>query len=70
MSTPPRSSPRFRKEDQDAIHNNTGDGGAIRKDFQRLNINAEVYQPPHGQGNSGNEYLAAAVSSSLNLPNF
>ena len=70
MSTPPRTSPRFRKEEQEATYNNTGDGGAIRKDFQRLNINAEVYQPPHGQGNSGNDYMAAAVSSSLSLPNF
>ena len=70
MSTPPRTSPRFRKEEQEATYHNTGDGGAIRKDFQRLNINAEVYQPPHGQGTAGNDYLAAAVSSSLSLPNF
>ena len=46
MSTPPRTSPRFRKEEQEAPYNNTGDGGAIRKDFQCLNINAEGYQPP------------------------
>ena len=48
MSTPPRSSLRFRKEE--ATYNNTGDSGAIRKDFQRLNINAEVYQPPPWPG--------------------
>ena len=70
MSTPPRSLLRFRKEDQDAINTDNGGGGAIRKDFQGLNINAEVYQLPHGHGNSGNDYLAAAVSSSLNLSNF
>ena len=73
MSTPnsTRSSPCFHPEDPDAIKTANSGGSTIRKDMQRLNIKAEVYNPPpHDQGNSGNDYLAAAVSSSLNLPNF
>ena len=48
MSTPnsTRSSPCFHPEDPDAIKTANGGGSTIRKDMQRLNIKAEVYNPP------------------------
>ena len=61
------------QEDPDAIHtaplDNNGTSG-LGGDFRSLNTNTEVYRSPPTATASGNEYLAAAVSSSLNLPNF
>ena len=68
-----RSPPRHDKE-QESSKPPAGDGGAIPKttgSFQRLNINADPwYRVPPPDGNQGNDFLAAAVSSSINLPSF
>ena len=52
----------------------TDGGGAIPRataSFRTLNINADPWhRVPPPDGNQGNEFLAAAVSSSLNLPSF
>ena len=67
-----RSPPR--QEEQEGSQKTTDGGGAIPRataSFRTLNINADPwYRVPPPDGNQGNEFLAAAVSSSLNLPNF
>ena len=71
-----RKSPRFlnRQEDPDAINiaeerDNTTK--TLQHNMERLNINAQVYNPPTNNAATGNaEFMVEAASSNLNLPSF